>query len=157
MQSIAAAAATPALPSGVFAGAPAFPAALYDRAVHYTRLWGTSVPEMYTSALGLDLEQATALFRKLATDNIIATPNANGFATAISPYFKASALTQAGSETAKSTLKPKLPSGTLRQNTVEQIAELDPSESIDTREVSEASSEPNPDVDECETQRETDH
>lgn len=82
----------PALPGGAaslpVAPAP-IPAALYGRAVHLTRLWGTVVPEMFTSALGLDLKQAERLFGDLVHHKVIAAPNASGFARAAAPYLSA--------------------------------------------------------------------
>lgn len=91
LTSIAAAGIVPAIPAKAFVGGTGISEAIYAKAIYYTRLWGTSVPEMYTSALGLDLDQANQLFGKLVTDKVINAPNASGFAKAVSPFYRASA------------------------------------------------------------------
>lgn len=96
LSGVAAATTLPALPVTASSGVSA---AIYTKAAHYARLWGTSVPEMYTSALGLNLSQATTVFNDLVADKIIATPNASGIAKAVAPYFKAPVLTKAAAST----------------------------------------------------------
>ena len=88
IQNIAALAATPALPVKLLAGSLPVSAAIYARAVHYAKLWNTSVPEMYTSALGLGHDDAYSLFDRLVEDQVIGTPNSVGMGRAVLPYFK---------------------------------------------------------------------
>jgi hypothetical protein len=94
IRNAAALAATPALPAKVFAGTSGVSAAIYAKAVHYAKLWDTSVPEMYTSALGLDETQAHSVFNRLVTDNIIGRPNGVGMGQAVLPYYKDPAMAQ---------------------------------------------------------------
>lgn len=88
IRNAAALAATPALPTKLFAGTSGVTAAIYAKAVHYAKLWDTSVPEMYTSALGLDETQAHSLFNRLVADNIIGNPDSVGMGQAVLPYYK---------------------------------------------------------------------
>jgi hypothetical protein len=94
IRNAAALAATPALPTKIFAGTSGVSAAIYAKAVHYAKLWDTSVPEMYTSALGLDEAQAHSVFNRLVTDNIIGNPNGVGIGQAVLPYYKDPAMAQ---------------------------------------------------------------
>jgi hypothetical protein len=88
IQNIAALAATPALPVKLLAGSLPVSAAIYAKAVHYAKLWDTSVPEMYTSALGLGHDDAFSVFDKLVEDGVIGAPNSVGMGRAVLPYFK---------------------------------------------------------------------
>ena len=88
IQNIAALAATPALPVKLLAGSLPVSAAIYAKAVHYAKLWDTSVPEMYTSALGLGHDKAYSVFDKLVEDGVIGQPNSVGMGRAVLPYFK---------------------------------------------------------------------
>jgi hypothetical protein len=88
IRNIAAVAATPALPIKVFAGNSAISAAVYAKAVHYAKLWNTSVPEMYTSALGLSHEDAQSVFDRLVSERILEKPDIIGIGKAAFPYFK---------------------------------------------------------------------
>jgi hypothetical protein len=63
---------------------------------------------MYTSALGLNHDQATKLFGQLARDKIIAAPNANGIAQATAPYFKISAAVEVAADPVKQTATSKV-------------------------------------------------
>lgn len=94
LKNTAAVAALPALPTKVFAGLSGISPAVYAKAVHYAKLWDTSVPEMYTSSLGLSHEQAQSLFDKLVTDQIILGPDSAGIARATLPYYKDPAMAQ---------------------------------------------------------------
>lgn len=92
LKGISAAASSTALPASVFAGKPVISQAVYNKAVYYTRLWGTSVPEMYTSAFGLDFKNANTLFGKLISNNVLKAPNASGVSNAVSPMFGSSSM-----------------------------------------------------------------
>ena len=94
LQSAAAAVAAPTLPTSLFAGSTTLNGAVYKKAIYYSRLWGNSVPEMYTSALGLNLDQANALFGKLVSNKVLASPNASGIAQAVSPFYKVTSLAE---------------------------------------------------------------
>ncbi len=88
IQNIAALAATPALPVKLLAGSLPVSVAIYAKAVHYAKLWDTSVPEMYTSALGLGHDEAYSVFDRLVEDRVIGVPNSVGMGRAVLPYFK---------------------------------------------------------------------
>ena len=77
-----------------FAGLSGISPAIYAKAVHYAKLWDTSVPEMYTSSLDLTHEQAQSLFDKLVSDQIIMGPDGAGIARAALPYYKDPAMAQ---------------------------------------------------------------
>jgi hypothetical protein len=115
IQSMAAAVTAPALPTKLLAGGSGVPAAVYAKAVHYAKLWDTSVPEMYTSALGLDHDQAYSLFDRLVADRVIAAPNAAGMGRAVLPYYRDPAMAQKIANILRKPGTPALGSETLQQ------------------------------------------
>ena len=83
IQSIAAVAATPLLPTKVFAAGHSLAPSLYAQAISYAKKWDSSVPSMYRYALNLDTAQANNLFKRLIADRILNAPTAGGVGRAV--------------------------------------------------------------------------
>lgn len=112
---MAAVAATPALPTKLFAGALPVSAALYERAIYFAKFWDTCAPEMFMGALKVDERSAESLITALRENDVIGAPDKNGFSRATMPFWKhtdiALKLSQqaAGVVTAPSSAQPNSP------------------------------------------------
>ncbi len=108
-KSLAAAAATPALPVkalGVAAG-PIIPQALYAKAAHWASVWHLSSLATFRNVLDVDHDMAEAVFTRLQSDGYLSAPDKFGFAYCARPWRTAAAISARGVAALKADTAPR--------------------------------------------------